>query len=672
MSSTNPARPDDARPMNQDHTMESDIFAADDEEDHRPVAAHADPAKQDFRRTVGLTLGALGVVFGDIGTSPLYAMRQSIQSASGEARDVTAALGCASLIFWALIFVVTIKYVSLIMRADNDGEGGSLALAALAHRSPGISRRLKSTIGIAALVGLALFYGDGLLTPAVSVLSAVEGLGVGSTTFQPFVVPLALIILVGLFLLQSRGTAHIGRMFGPIMVVWMAVIALLGAISIAHTPGVLWGLNPYYGIHLFIREPWIAFVTLGLVVLSVTGCEALYADMGHFGRNPIRYAWMYIVLPALVLNYFGQAAAVLRNPHAIGGPGDPTSFLFFGLVPHWAHYPMVALATVATVIASQAVISGVFSITQQAVQLGRLPRMEIRHTSATEYGQIYVPRMNAFLAVGVVLIVLIFRSSDALTAAYGIAVSGVMMIDTFNASIVAAKQWKWGFRLAAGVFGALGLIDLIFLSANSLKVVQGGWLPLLIACGVFFLMETWRRGRRTHLEKVRSESMPLDLLIARADKHPTRVAGTAVFLAPRGDTVPGALLHNLKHNKVLHERVVLCHVAVDDVPIVSATRRLEVEKLGKGFYKVTIHHGFFEGVDVPRALEEARRYGLALDVDTATFFIGHETLVASEQSTLGRWRARLYILLAANALSPGRFFHLPPNRVVELGTQIAL
>jgi KUP system potassium uptake protein len=481
-----------------------------------------------------------------------------------------------------------------------------------------------------------------------------------------------LIILVCLFVLQSRGTAHIGRLFGPIMVLWLVVIAVLGAISILRTPAVLWGLNPYYAIALFVREPWMAFATLGLVVLSVTGCEALYADMGHFGRNPIRYAWFSLVFPSLVLNYFGQAAAVLHDPRAIGSASDPTSYLFFGLVPHWAHYPMVVLATAATVIASQAVISGVFSITQQAVQLGRLPRMEIRHTSATEYGQIYVPRMNGFLLVGVVLIVLIFRTSDALAAAYGIAVSGVMVIDTFNASIVAAKQWHWGVKLAAAVFGALGLVDLIFFSANTLKIVQGGWLPLLIAAGIFFVMETWRIGRRAHLEKVRNESMPLELLLARADKTPVRVAGTAVFLSPRSDSVPGALLHNLKHNKVLHERVIICHVAVDDTPTVRAEKRIDVKKHGKGFFTVTVHRGFFEMPDVPKALEDARRFGLAIDVDTATFFIGHETLVPAEQSVFSRWRTRLYILLVANALSPAKFFKLPPNRVVELGTQITI
>ncbi len=592
-------------------------------------------------------------------------MRESVQAAGAQLPGSIAVMGAASLIFWALIFVVTIKYVTLIMRADNDGEGGTLALAALAHRSPGISRRLKGTIGIAALVGLALFYGDGMLTPAITVLSAVEGLGVGSTSFEPFVLPLTLAILIGLFALQARGTGHIGRLFGPIIVLWFVVLSVLGIRSILQTPEILWAVNPFYGIKLFLHEPWTAFVSLGLVVLAVTGCEALYADMGHFGRQPIRYAWFFVVLPALVLNYFGQAAAVLHDPHT-------ATHSFYAIAPGWAHYPMVLLATVAGVIASQAVISGVFSMTQQAVQLGRLPRMEIRHTSATEYGQIFVPRMNLLLAVGVVLIVLVFRTSSALAAAYGIAVTGVMVIDTFNASVVAARQWKWGVRLAATVFGLLALIDLAFLGANSLKIVEGGWLPLLIAGGVFFVMETWRIGRRAHLEKVRTESMPLELLLARADKTPVRVAGTAVFLSPRSDAVPGALLHNLKHNKVLHERVILCHVAVADVPIVPPAQRIEVQKLGKGFFNVTIHHGFFETPNVPRALEEARPFGLAVDVDTATFFIGHETLVPSEHGVMSRWRMRLYIFLISNALSPVRFFKLPPNRVVELGTQITI
>ena len=413
-----------------------------------------------------------------------------------------------------------------------------------------------------------------------------------------------------------------------------------------------------------MTEPWTAFVALGSVVLAVTGCEALYADMGHFGRGPIRYAWWFAVV-CLMLNYFGQGASLLINPHH-------ASTVFYSMAPAWAHYPMIVLATLATIIASQAVISGVFSLTRQSVQLGQLPRMEIRHTSMTDYGQIYVPRMNALLLIGVVLIVLIFRSSGNLAAAYGIAVTGVMVIDTFHVSLVASRQWHWGFKLAAAVFLPLGLIDVTMLLSNMLKIPQGGWLPLAIAAAVFVVMETWRLGRRAHQERIRSESMPLNLLLERADKSSMRVAGTAVFLSARNDVVPGALLHNLKHNKVLHERVILCNVTVEDRPLVLGKKRIEVEKLGKGFYSLRIHHGFFETPDVPRALAEARPFGIMVDVDTATFFIGHETLVPAEHPVLGRWRTWLYMLLAANALSPARFYHLPPNRVVELGTQVTI
>ena len=642
----------------------ADPFAAD-ETLARPVHPHA-PA-QTSKRTAVLTLGALGVVYGDIGTSPLYAMRESVLAAKsgGFIANHLAVMGAASLIFWSLFLVVTVKYVILILRADNDGEGGILALASLAHRSPGLSRRIKTAIGLAAILGLALFYGDGMLTPAISVLSAVEGLGVESHAFEPLILPLTLLILVGVFLIQGRGTAKIGDLFGPIMAVWFATLGILGLGSIMQTPEILAALNPYYGISLFAQAPWTAFVMLGSVVLAVTGCEALYADMGHFGRRPIRLAWLGIAMPTLLLNYFGQGAAILRDPAA-------TPIAFYSVAPHWAHYPLVVLATVATVIASQAVISGVFSITRQAVQLGQLPRMEIRHTSATEYGQIYVPRMNALLCIGVVLIVLVFRSSSALAAAYGIAVTGVMVISTSLAAIVAARQWGWGARNAAIVFGALGLIDLAFLSSNSLKIVEGGWLPLAIAAGVFVVMETWRIGRRAHLEIVRKESMPLALFLERADKSPLRVAGTAVFLTARTDVVPGSLLHNLKHNKVLHERVILVNVVVEDTPMVHPDERIEVTKLGKGFFVMKVHHGFLEMPDVPLALQSARPFGIVIDVDTATFFVGRETLVPAEHPVLGSWRTWLYMQLAANALSPARFYHLPPNRVVELGTQITI
>jgi KUP system potassium uptake protein len=612
-----------------------------------------------------LMLGAMGVVFGDIGTSPLYALKATVLATEGGLPNHVAVMGSLSMIFWALILVVTVKYVLIIMRADNNGEGGTLALAALAHRSPGMTRRIKGTIGVGAIVGLALFFGDGMLTPAVTVLSAVEGLKVESPTFAHLVVPLSLAILISLFAIQNRGTHKIGRLFGPIMVLWFVALAGFGLSSLIETPSILAALNPWYALVMFLHAPWVAFVSLGAVVLAVTGCEALYADMGHFGRKPIQYAWLFVALPALLLNYFGQGAALLRNP-------SEANIAFFSVIPHWAHIPMVILATLAAIIASQAVITGVFSMTQQAVQLGQLPRMEIRHTSATDYGQIFVPRMNTLLGVGVVLIVLIFKSSDALTAAYGIAVTGVMVIDTFNAGIVAGKQWRWPLLLTFGLFGAMGISDLLFFISNSLKIPEGGWLPLFIAACAFLGMDTWRRGRRVHLEKVRSESLPLSLFLERADKSTTRVAGLGVFLSSRNDIVPGALLHNLKHNKILHERVVIVNVVVDDTPLVSAAQRLEVEKLGKGFYTIRIHHGFFETPDVPQALREARRFGLALDVETATFFIGREALVPAEKSELGTLRNKLYRMIASNALSPARFYHLPTNRVVELGTQIAI
>jgi KUP system potassium uptake protein len=628
------------------------------------AAAHA-PGSSSFKHDVALTIGALGVVFGDIGTSPIYATHLTIVATSGAFPTHYAVLGAISLIFWSLIIVVTVKYVGLIMRADNNGEGGVLSLATLAHRSPGLGRRAKTAIGIAAILGLALFYGDGMLTPAISVLSAVEGLKAESDAFTPLVIPLTLIILLVLFAMQNRGTEKIGRLFGPIMAAWFIALAVMGFFAILREPRILYALNPYYGLHLFLKAPWVAFVSLGSVVLAVTGCEALYADMGHFGRKPIRAAWLFVVLPALVLDYFGQGAMALSNPKSL-------DFLFFSLAPHWLHYPLVALATMATIIASQAVISGVFSITRQAVQLGQLPRMEIRHTSATEYGQIYVPRVNALIAIGVVLIVLIFKSSDALAAAYGIAVTGVMVISTSLAALVAARQWGWGTKLSLAVFGPLALIDVSFLASNSLKIVEGGWLPLAIAATIFMVMETWRLGRRAHQERIRSESLALPLFLERADKTPLRVAGTAVFLSAPKDAVPGALLHNLKHNKVLHERVIICNVVVEETPFVPAAKRVEVIKLGKGFFNVRIHHGFYESPDVPQALEEARRFGLSIDVDTATFFIGHETLVPAEHPALGRWRTWLYMKLASNALSPARFYHLPPNRVVELGTQVTI
>ena len=625
--------------------------------------AHGAPAS--MQRQIGLTVGALGVVFGDIGTSPLYAMKQSALSAGGTVPGIIAVMGVLSLIFWTLLIVVTVKYVIFIMRADNNGEGGVLALAALAHRVTGLSRRLKTSIGLVALLGLALFYGDGMLTPAVSVLSAVEGIGAESPVFAEWVMPISLIVLVGLFLIQRHGTEKIGKLFGPVMVVWFLVIGVLGLNAILHAPQILRAINPDYAFALFEREPWTAFVSLGSVVLAVTGCEALYADMGHFGRKPIQAAWIFFALPALFLNYFGQGAMLLVNPHAV-------NFLFYSLAPHWAHYPLVALATVATIIASQAVISGVFSITQQAVQLGQLPRMEVRHTSATEQGQIYVPRINAMLGIGVVLIVLIFKSSDALASAYGIAVTGVMAISTFLVAVVAYRRWRWPLPVVIALFGALGLIDLTFFSANTLKVIEGGWLPLAAAAAVFIIMDTWRVGRRLHLERLRDGAMPMSLFLERADKSTQRIAGTAVFLTPRTDLTPGPMLHSIKHYRLLHERVVLVSVTVDDVPVVERAKRIEVEKLGKGFFAVKLHYGFFEYPDVPKSLELARPYGLVIDPDSTTFFVGREMLVPANRPVLSPWRIALYTWLASNAYSPARFFRLPANRVVELGTQISI
>ncbi|HXJ03287.1 MAG TPA: potassium transporter Kup [Micropepsaceae bacterium] len=614
------------------------------------------------KRQAWLTLGALGVVYGDIGTSPLYAVRQSVLATGGQMPMRGAVLGAISLIFWSLIIIVTIKYIVFILRADNKGEGGVVALASLAHRSQGLSRRMKTTIGFAGVLGLALFFGDGMLTPAISVLSAVEGLKIEEPAFGPLVLPITLVILLGLFFIQNRGTGKLGRLFGPIVLVWFLVLGALGLRSVAMTPEILLALNPWEGIRLFVVEPWTAFVALGSVVLTVTGVETLYADMGHFGRTAIRLGWLAVTLPGLILNYLGQGAVLLRDPSALENP-------FYALAPPGFHYPLVALATVATVIASQAVISGVFSITRQSVQLGQLPRMEIRHTSATDYGQIYVPRANTLMLIGVVAIVLIYKNSDALAAAYGMAVTGMMSITTFLGLIVVIKQWHWKPLWIAVAFGTFIFTDLTFLGAVSLKLVEGAWLPLAIAAAVFVIMETWRAGRRVLLEKAYGGGISTDRFLERADKTPIRVAGTAIFITPRVDEVPGSLLHNLKHNQVLHERVIFLRVDVQDVPFVPPEKRLSVKKLGKGFYTVEVHFGFFQTPDVPVALEGARAYGLSVDLDAATFFIRRETLVPARASALPLWQTKLFIKLYASALEAAQFYRLPPGRVVELGSQ---
>jgi KUP system potassium uptake protein len=639
---------------------------ADPAKDGPAVAVPAAAAKPiAAKRNAVLTLAALGIVYGDIGTSPLYALREAALAAGHHLAIQTAIMGVVSLIVWSLIVVVTLKYVFLIMRADNDGEGGILALASMAHRSRRLGRRAKIAIGAAAIFGLALFFGDGILTPVISVLSAVEGLSVESKALEPLVLPLVLVILVGLFVIQSRGTATVGRLFGPVMVVWFFVLGALGLASILRTPEILWALSPHYALVLFLYEPWTVFVALGSVVLAVTGCETLYADMGHFGKLPIRIAWLGIVFPALILNYFGQGAAVLRDP-------ANAAVAFYAVAPHWAHYPFVLLATIATVIASQAVISGVYSITSQAVQLGLLPRMQIMHTSATEYGQIYVPRMNACLCLGVVLVVLIFRTSNALAAAYGIAVTGVMVLSTALVGIVAVKQWHWKPVFVLPLFGVLALIDLAFLSSNALKIAEGGWLPLFIASFVFVVMETWRMGRRAQSERLRRVAVPLKTFLKSAERLPVRVTGTGVFLTQRADAVPGSLLHNLKHNKVLHERVLIVEMRVEATPFVPLQRRLRIENLGKGFFSVEVHYGFFETPDLPAALAGARSYGMSIDPDNTSYFVGRDTLVPADVPALSRWRMWLFDKLSSNALSPAKYYRLTPNRVVELGAQIAI
>jgi KUP system potassium uptake protein len=614
-------------------------------------------------RRASLTLAALGVVYGDIGTSPLYAIRQSVLATGADLPVPVAVMGAISTIFWALIIVVTGKYITLMMRASNKGEGGVLALAALAHRSPNLPRGIKTLITTLAGIGLGLFYGEAMLTPAISVLSAVDGLRLENPALGFWVLPLSLIIIIGLFSIQSRGTAQIGKIFGPVMIVWFATLGALGAISIIQTPDILHALNPVYAVAMFTEAPLVAFFALGAIVLCVTGVESLYADMGHFGPQPIRYAWLFAALPALVLNYFGQGAAILRDVNHLENP-------FFALAPGILHYPMVLLATLAAIIASQAMISGVFSITQQAVQLGRIPRMEIRHTSATDFGQIYLPRANMLLMFGVVGIVMTLRGPDQIAAAYGVAVTGLMLISTILVSVVAYKQWRWGWFRMILIFGALAIIDIAFFTSTlASKFLDGGIIPVVIAATTIFLMYVWRSGRRVMMEKTYGGGLAMERFLERADKTPLRVSGTAIFVTPRLDEVPGALLHNLKHNQVLHERVILLRVDVTDEPFVPDEKRLTVEKLGKGFYTVEAHFGFFQTPDVPRALQMARAYGLAIDLETTTFFIRHETLVPARRSSMPRWRTQLFIKLHASALEAAQFYRLPPGRVVELGSQ---
>ena len=619
-------------------------------------------AASDHKKSQTLLIAALGVVYGDIGTSPLYAIRQSLIQ-FGETTNESI-LGVLSLIAWSLFLVVTVKYVFVIMRADNRGEGGLLALTALALRTTRDSVRRSFWIMGAGLVGAALFYGDGVITPAISVLSAVEGLNVATPVFQPYVVPISLALLIGLFAVQRQGTAAVGGLFGPVMLVWFAALALLGIWNIAQQPRILLALNPWHGFDLLIRAPWQGFVMLGAVFLAVTGAETLYADMGHFGRNALRTAWLYIVFPALLLNYYGQGALLLGHPAALENP-------FYRLVPSWGLYPLVALASIATIIASQAVISGAFSITRQAVQLGYLPRLQVRHTSESEIGQVYVPKINMALLAAIIVLVLGFRTSDSLGAAYGIAVTGMMVI-TSGLAFVYMRSIGWSFALAAPVFGLFLLVDLTFLSANLLKIVQGGWFPILVAALVFMIMSTWWRGRWLLTAQRAKEALPLASFVETLKPdRPPRIPGTAVIMARDIDQVPVVLLHALKHYKVLHERTVLMSIKTEDIPHVVEDERLEIRDLGMGFYTVLVRYGFMDEPNLLRALAQCRLHDLRINLMETSFIIGREKLRASERRReLSRWRKQLFILMSNNALDATEFFRIPPNRVVELGAQV--
>ena len=612
---------------------------------------------------LGQSLGvaALGVVYGDIGTSPLYTVKQCFVNAIVSERRV---FGVLSLIAWALMLVVTIKYVLVLMRADNRGEGGILALMVLALRAA--ARGRNRWIMWAGLFGAALFFGDGVITPSISVLSAVEGLKVATPALEPYVVPLTLLLLIVLFMVQRRGTALVGGYFGPVMILWFAVIAVLGGLEIVRRPSILLAVDPRYAIDLFLRDPWQGFVLLGSVVLAVTGAEALYADMGHFGRGPIRRAWLRFVFPALLLNYFGQGALLLAHPGAVENP-------FFHLAAGWAVYPLVVLASSATVIASQAVITGAFSITRQAVQLGYLPRMLVRHTSEQEIGQVYVPAMNGILLVAVVATVLGFRSSDALGGAYGIAVTGTMTVTTILAFIY--LRWGAGWRLwrLIPMFAVFLTVDLFFFGANLLKIIDGGWFPLAIAFAIYAVMVTWLWGRRQVALRRATGALPLATLIdTLKPDRPARVPGTAIYMTARLENVPNALLHNMKHNKVLHERNVLMTVRTEDVPRLPEAERLHIDHLGQNFHTVTIRYGFLEEPDIPRALALCRVGGFRFNLMETSFFVGREKLVMKRPSGMRLPFKKLFILLSNMALDATEFFRIPINRIVELGGQVEL
>ena len=612
-----------------------------------------------------LMLGSIGVVYGDIGTSPLYALREAIVAAGGQAGNVgpQAVLGVLSLILWALFVVVTLKYVLILLRADNHGEGGTLALMALAQRAVG---RGAGAIVLLGIISGALFYGDAVITPALSVLSAIEGIKLVTSTFDPYVVPLTVVILLVLFAVQSRGTARVAAFFGPVMCIWFAVIAVAAVPEIVRHPEVLLALNPLYAVSFMIHHGMIGFVTLGAVFLAVTGAEALYADLGHFGKRPIQTAWLFIVLPSLALNYLGQGALVIADPNAIENP-------FFLMFPDWALIPMVALATVATVIASQAVITGAYSLTRQAIQLGLLPRFEIRHTSETHSGQIFIPRINTWLLIAVTLLVLLFRSSSALASAYGISVTGTMVVTAMMGFVVIWRVWKWSAFAAAALIVPFLFLDLTFLAANLLKVFEGGWVPLALGAVVMLLMYTWRRGSRLLFEKSRKLEFPLADLVAMLEKRPPqRVPGTAVFLTSDPTSAPTALMHSLKHYKVLHEKNVILTIETAPTPRIDEAERVRMEELSATFSKVTLRFGFMESPNVPKTLAIARKLGWQFDIMSTSFFLSRRALKPAVHSGMPRWQDLLFIRLSRAANDATDYFQIPTGRVVEVGTQVTI
>lgn len=616
-----------------------------------------------------MAVGAIGIVFGDIGTSPLYAFRETFAGHHPLALDQLHVLGVLSLIFWSMTIVVAIKYVGLLMRADNRGQGGTLALVALISNVIGGSRYgwLAIALGVFAT---ALFYGDSMITPAISVLSAVEGLTVVEAAFQPFVIPIALALLVGLFILQKRGTAKVGALFAPVMIVYFTVLAILGAIHIVQSPEILLALNPWYAVQFFITDKWTAFLALGSVVLAVTGSEALYSDMGHFGRGAMRLSWFGFVMPALLLNYFGQGAMILGLDPAAASEAIKNPF--FVLAPDFMRLPLVLLAMLATFIASQAVITGAFSVTHQAIQLGFIPRLSIRHTSETEAGQIYIPFVNWALLVAVIVLVLTFQTSSNLAAAYGIAVTGAMLIDTCLVVVLVTAVWRWKKWVVIPVAVAFFVIDWAYFAANLTKVPDGGWFPLAIGAVAFTLLTTWARGRKLMRERMAEVELPLDIFAKSAHSSTQRVPGTAIFMSAATSGVPSALLHNIKHNKVLHERVVVLTVNIAGVPYVDPEERIEITDLGQGFYRLVLNYGFMEETDIPGALKQSAMCGGKFDMMQTSFFLSRQTLLSAKNPGMAVWREKLFSWMLRNAATPMDFFRLPTNRVVELGSQVEI